>query len=327
MTFLFCAALKASPLVQLQLEAPAQCPSNDAIERALARLVQRPPAAPLVVNARLAPAGQRWVLVASLEGGQRVVGADSCNAAAEALVVIMALAIDPLSPVRASALLDVEHANEGNAPVQQSAPAPAAPKSLATPRTAGGGWRLMEEPQAPASVPPWHSKKADRFGLAWGMLGEWGSLPKPTLGGALFIRYGSPLRWGEVAISGLYPRIRYESGSSTKGAQIGWFASQVGGCSAPGHGWPIAGCLGMELGDLIGHGVNTDADRTEHTLWTALTAGFVYRGDLGNDWGLEVRWGVAIPIRRRDFGIEGPSALRFTPGPVSGRGLIGVSWH
>jgi hypothetical protein len=145
---LFFAPLKASPLVELQLDAPPECPSKDSIEQTLARLVKRPPTAPLQVSARLASDAQRWVLVATLEGGQRVVGGDTCVAAAEALVVIMALAIDPANQVNPSALQDFEQANVGSA--QPTRP-PTAPTALAAPMLPSpcsllGSWDTLSEP-------------------------------------------------------------------------------------------------------------------------------------------------------------------------------------
>jgi hypothetical protein len=333
-SLLFCAALKASPLVELQLDAPPECPSKTSIEQTLARLVQRPPAAPLQVSARLASDAQRWVLVATLEGGQRVVGGDTCVATAEALVVIMALAIDPASPVNASALQDFEQANTGNAqptrpptpPMTPAAPMPP-PVSIAVAPNSGGKWRMSEaEAQDRIFAPPRHPRKPERLGMSLLLLGEWGSLPEASLGLALFVRYGSPLRWGELSVSGLYPRIKYETGSNTKGARFGLVTSQLAGCAAPGYGWPVAGCVGVEFGDLFGHGDGTDSVQTGHSLWAALTAGVAYRGELGGNFGLEWRLGAAIPVQRPDFDVQNSGRI-FTPGLVSLRGLVGVSWR
>ena len=110
---LFCSSLKASAWVELQLAAPQECPSREAIETALNRLVQRPPQSPLRVSARLAPDGNRWVLLAVFENGQRVIPGDSCLAVAEALVAILALAIDPTASVQST---DLSTLTPGNAP-------------------------------------------------------------------------------------------------------------------------------------------------------------------------------------------------------------------
>ena len=332
--FLFCAALKASPLVELQLDAPAGCPSKDSIEQTLARLVQRPPTTPLRVNARLVPDAERWVLVAMLEGGQRVVGGDTCVAVAEALVVIVALAIDPTS-MNASALEDFEHANAANARptqpptaaiVSAAPPTPPAPPIAVAP-SGGGGWRVYEaQAQAHASAPPWHPHEPDRLGMSVLLLGEVGSLPAASFGPSLWVRYGSPLRWGELSANGLYPRLKYENGSNSKGARFGLATLQLGGCVAPGYGWPVAGCVGAEIGDLIGRGVNTDTKVTQNTTWAAFTAGLVYRGKLRGDFGLELRLFAAVPLVRRDFDVQN-SSLTFTPGTVALRGLVGASWR
>jgi hypothetical protein len=101
---------------------------------------------------------------------------------------------------------------------------------------------------------------------------------------------------------------------------------QLGGCVAPGYGWPVAGCVGAEIGDLIGRGVNTDANVTQNTTWAAFTAGLVYRGKLRGDFGLELRLFAAVPLVRRDFDVQNSGPI-FTPGTVALRGLVGASWR
>ena len=121
---LLCASLKASPWVDLQLEAPPECPSRELIEATVARLVPQPPAVPLRVSARFVADGDRWVLHMVFEGGQRVIAGDSCIAVAEALMAMMALAIDPTAALGASVFRDFEHANENGKLEPQDALAP-----------------------------------------------------------------------------------------------------------------------------------------------------------------------------------------------------------
>ncbi len=119
--FLLCASVKASPWVELQLDAPPQCPRREAIESAVARLVPRPPAVPLHVTARFAPDGERWVLYLAFESGQRVVAGDTCMAVAQTLVIMLALAIDPTAALGSSALEDLVRSTQG-VPAPQNAP-------------------------------------------------------------------------------------------------------------------------------------------------------------------------------------------------------------
>ena len=310
----YCVAVEASPLVQLRLQAPSRCPSQQAIEQTLARLVRTPPVAPLQVSAHLAPNGEQWELIATLEGGQRVVSGNTCVELAEALVVIMALAIDPASPIDTAALQDFKQA--------QTTP----PPGLATVPSSGfeAASGLDGQATARVSVPPLHQDKPDQLGLSLLLLGEWGALPGASLGPSIALRYGSPLRWGEFALSALYPRFAGVGGS--KGARFGWFASQFQGCAAPKRGWPFAGCTGLELGDLFGYGVNTDFSQMGYAVWVAWTTSAVYRARLRGSWGVELRLTGAVPLTRPDFGLQGYGPI-FEPHAASLRGLLGLSWH
>jgi hypothetical protein len=158
------------------------------------------------------------------------------------------------------------------------------------------------------------------------MLTEVGSLPSWSLGPSLVARYGSFATWGEVSLSALLPRFAPTDADTNKGGRIGWFAAQVGVCAGLGHDLPIAGCLGVESGDLFGYGVNTAYSHVGYGFWSALTAGAVYRGELRRDWGLELRLGAAVPASRPDFGLDGYGSF-FQPAPVSARVQIGFSWR
>jgi len=324
--FLFCVSLKASPLVDLRLEAPAQCPSRDAIESTLARLVTRPPAEPLRVAARLMSDGNRWVLYASLENGQRVIAGDSCVAVAEALVVLVALAIEPTASLGAAVFQEFERTNLPAATQPAPTTAAAANVSNATSRSnATSG--VYEDGHSPSgSVPKQHTERPARFGMSLLMLTEVGSLPSLSLGPSLVARYGTFATWGEVSLSALLPRFAATDADPNKGGRIGWFAAQVGVCAGFGHDLPIAGCLGVESGDLFGYGVNTAYSHVGYGFWSALTAGVLYRGELRRDWGLELRLGAAVPASRPEFGLEGYGSL-FRPDPVSARVSAGIAWR
>ncbi len=312
-SFLFCAPLKASTLVELQLDAPHECPSRSAIETALNRLVQRPPLAPLRVSARLAPDANRWVLYAVFENGQRVIPGDSCLAVAEALVVLLALAIDPSASLQSA---DFSELQQGNAPL------PAIPNANGS----------VEPPSnLPATHPhgsvPQRQKQQYRFGMSFLMLAETGSLPSASLGPALFVRYGSRSYWGESSASGLYPKfVAASTQDQNKGGRVGWFAGQLAGCAAPVETLPLAGCLGAELGDMFGYGVGVGQERTAFTPWFAATASAVLRPELRGDWGVELRLGAAVPFLHPDFGLRGYGAF-FHPDWVSFRAMAGFSWR
>jgi hypothetical protein len=266
----------------------------------------------------------RWVLFATLENGQRVIAGDSCVAVAEALVVIVALAIDPKAKLGAEAFQDFERANAAT-PAQPGAVAAATGSSGVAP--GGGAWRRYEDaPKPHALVPQKHQRSEDRWGLSLLMLSDAGTLPEWSLGPSLAARYGSFAVWGEVALSTLWPRFAATNADPRKGGRIGWFGAQVAACAGLGAGLPVAACAGFESGDLYGYGVNTAYKHVGYGFLPAFTAGAVYRGELRRDWGLELRLGSAIHASRPAFGLDGYGEV-FRPSVVSLRGEVGFSWR
>ena len=326
-SFLFCAPLKASPWVELQLDAPLGCPNRAAIEAAVNRLVQRAPQAPLRVSARFAPDGNRWVLFAVFENGQRVIPGDSCLAVAEALVVILALAIDPTASQRSTDFSDLQRRSAPNAPAPNGTTPVAAPPAGPAPsakRATDQRWD-MPTPDLHDSVPQ-RQKQQTRLGMSFLMLAETGALPTSSYGPALFARYGTPSYWGEFSVSGLLPRFKGTTRDRTKGGYIGWFAGQLAGCAAPVQALPLAGCLGAELGEMVGRGENTGHNTWAYALWYAASASAVFRTELHRDLGLELRLGAAVPFAHPPFGLQGYGTV-FAPEWVSLRAMVGFSWR
>jgi hypothetical protein len=89
---------------------------------------------------------------------------------------------------------------------------------------------------------------------------------------------------------------------------------------------PIGGCLGAELGDLIGKGDGVDHSQTAFALWLAATATAVLRAELRPALALEARLGLAVPALRPEFGLEGYGWF-FRPDWVSLRASLGFSWR
>ncbi len=335
--FLLCAPLRASGLVELQLESPPECPTRVAVESALVRLVQHAPSVPLRVSARFAPDGNRWVLFAVFESGQRVIPGDSCLAVAEALVVILALAIDPTVTVQSAQFPELQRGNAPNASSDANVPAPQgqAPATAAAPAKppppppiAPGAAEQRARESAPdrhGSVPP-RPHQESRFGMSVLLLAETGSLPAGSLGPTFLGRYGTRTLWGEISASALYPRFKAAPTDDTKGGRIGWFAGQLAGCAAPVASLPLAGCLGAELGDMFGYGVGTSHRNVAFALWYAAAVSAVFRTELRRDLGLELRLSAAAPFTKPYFGLDGYGRI-FRPDQVSLRAMAGISWR
>jgi hypothetical protein len=260
-----------------------------------------------------------------------VVTGDSCEALAEALVAMIVLDIDQTAPPVDSAPGPTQKANDSSESAPKDAPPPtSSAQTDAKPIAPNGhdstGWREVVPSPAPHDSVPQrpHKEWPNRLGVSLLTLTEFGSLPEWSWGASLVARYGSPVGWAEISASALYPR--FAPADPTKGARIGWIASQLAACRAPGDDWPVAGCVGAEVGDLFGYGANTANSQAGYALWTAVTAGATYRGRLRHDLGLELRVGAAVPIQRPDFGIQGYGRIH-SPEVVSLRFMAGLSWH
>jgi hypothetical protein len=318
--------------VDLQLDAPSGCPSQAAILSAVNRLVQSSPKVTLNAKARLAPEGDHWTLELAFDQGQRRVVGDTCVAVAEALVVILALAVDPNAQLNVATFRELELSTDGspansNAQVPTTAPAVANSTNLPGPnprahRDPGGGW-TTSDPEDSATN---QQKYPTRFGLSVMMLTDSGTLPSLSLGPSMIGRYGSHRYWGEVSVNWLLPRWARSTQDLNKGGNISWFSGQFAGCWVPRVSLPLGGCLGAELGDLIGKGDGIATRRTAFALWLAATANVVLRAELRRDFGFEARLGLAVPALRPEFGLQGYGAF-FQPDWVSLRANLGISWR
>ncbi len=324
---------RAQSAIELQLEAPSGCPGRAAILSAVGRLVQKPPREPLNARARFARQGEDWVVELAFDQGQRRVTGDTCVAVAEALVVILALAVDPSAKLNVATFTEFEHPKDeppNNAAALGTQPpltlqGAIAPAPVVYPTGSPGA-------AAPAthrddSVPNQPEGPA-RLGLSVSMLAEKGALPSGSLGPSLFFRYGKRRAWGELSILWLLPR--WASVDPTinpnKGGNISLLAGQMAGCFAPLSAPVLGGCLGAELGDLIGKGAGVDHPQTAYALWPAVTANAVLRTEIRSALGLEARLGLAVPALRPEFGLAGYRGF-FSPNWGSLRASLGFSWR
>ncbi|HET7545700.1 MAG TPA: hypothetical protein VFK05_37790 [Polyangiaceae bacterium] len=210
--------------------------------------------------------------------------------------------------------------------------------------SADGPLAPTEQPQpsaAPANEPveghaPVSAKGPRRSSsLEWsvGAGGVVDSSSTPSLALGAFLRFGSSFQ--PVAKS--RTRLGFElegaffapTETSAVAGQAGRFrlayAAPLACVAPPLEQTTLLGCAGAELGQLSGEGIG-DAVTTSHpskTFWSAL------RFDLGLGVMLTSRLrfmgrvGVAVPLIRREFVLDGPEVV-FQTAPLSVRGQLGV---
>lgn len=347
----------ASPLVELELDAPPGCPAPAMVQRAIEHLVQHPPAAPVRVVARLVPLPDHWQLRASFENGMRMVDGDTCTSVAEALVVMVALAIDPIGKLDESVFHEFELEEPPPPPPAASAPgssvASDAGQGAQPARSAAAPSSLSASKQqtsAARSAAPWMSAfqnvgsargdtpvpnggptparptESAKVGVTLSLLTASGLLPDWSLGPSGAVHYGHRRQWVELSASGLLPRFKSVGNGSAIGGTIGWFAAQAGGCALPVRNVPLGGCLAAEFGDLLGRGERVAHRHVAYAFVPALSAAVVWHARIHGDFGLDARLGLAVLWIRPQLGLQG-YGLVFQPDPVSWRAAIGFSWR
>jgi hypothetical protein len=166
-----------------------------------------------------------------------------------------------------------------------------------------------------------------RVAVRAGVLGEVGMLPAPSLGprGALALARGP---WSvELGIAALVPRRADLGGRGVEVADIGWWGGQALGCREVE--LPLAICVGLESGQLVGKGAGVDEPLAASGSWFAALAGASWRGAISEElrplsW--EVGAGAALALVRPQFGFDGLGVLHRTSS-VSGRLQLGLGWH
>lgn len=189
------ARIEPAECVQLTYRAPPECPSRGSIVQRAATMVRNTPKTPILAKATIERRG-RYVLWLELEGGRRQVTSDSCDALAETLTVILALAIDPQARVEPSAPAAAEPAvpdpsasvtaenganaasaasanvaaaeSSANAPtasadVAGNVPPPSGADSASAPAASAPSASATAEPDVPAPEPPQDVVATDRL--------------------------------------------------------------------------------------------------------------------------------------------------------------------
>ncbi len=341
-------ALGAPGVLDVTYAAPEPCPTRDALDAELARLLG--PAlekgTPLTVGARVERAKDgrfRLVLELEHEGAKstRKLDSKSCDTLVRAAALVVALAHDP-EAVEARASLPVEPAPTTPAPLigtgtpppsatpASPAPVPSAPGPIAPPsswnvpggRDPGGrdpGGRELERPSIFGLV--------IRFGPAVGVA----DLPEVHAG----LEGTVGLRIAEYAAEGAFHLGLGTTGTvdanPNQGADFRLLAGIVRGCRSLypffDRPWPrpslapeLAACVGVEIGVMAGTGFGVANPQEGSAVWVAPRLDGRFALGVAGPLSVAAELGVAFPVDRRRFVIEaGDTLVVHEPGPVAGR--------
>jgi len=296
----------AIPPIDIQWEAPGECPDAQGVRAAIERLLGRPLetlAAPPNVRAsgkvRKNDAGN-WEVKVELAVGERVESDDlvakRCSALADAMALKVALAIDPLAV-----------ANSMSQPPPSPAPAPA-------PRTAPAPRRDTTS-ERPKHVPALALRFVGGFAL--------GPLPAATPGVGLYAsitrrslraELGGEAFWGGVAHYAELPNV---------GAKLQLFVGSVRGCATPASGaWTFPVCAGLELGLMRANGYGVQDTKQTSGLWGGLVIGPAVQLHLTGRLSVWLETAASVTLLAPEFHMRNLDTL-YTPPTAGARASVG----
>jgi hypothetical protein len=300
----------------LDWSAPASCPSRARVLDQVITVLGRSSASRATVSVAAVvestPRGKwrvRLVLASAGESGRRQFEAESCEAAADATALIVALAIDPNAMATALPLESPEPAPDRARPpiVQPTPPVPIAPAAPAT--------------SAPSAVAaPGARVVATR--LSFG--GELGTLSRATGGGELAVGVVAR-RWQlEATASDWTAATSTPAGQTREGARLGVAALGLrGGYRIPLGEFALAPLLGTEVDWISAAGFGGTARTSKTAPLLAFDVGATAAWSVTRSFALACTLEAVVPTSRPLFVASEVQRTSL----AGGRALLGLEWR
>jgi hypothetical protein len=312
------------PVVAIEWIAPDsdRCPDAAYVEAKTARLLDGATADAPRLRARavvLRDESGPWRVDLSTESaagtGRRLVTAETCRAAADAIALILALAVD--AEARAT------DAGADSTPAVTVPPAPPAPAATTAPAPVASP--SHETPVPTPDLPPSKVFSAGVYALA-----DLGTLPRLDSGAG--IRLGATPRFA--------PTVRLELGASlwapqavsqaspSLGSRFDLRSFDVGACWVPSFGrWELGSCADGELGWITASGSSsgTGVGRSSDAVWPILRGRITGTYRLGAQWAIRGDVGLGVSLDRPEFRWQGVGAGGVqSPAVVAARAAVGL---
>jgi hypothetical protein len=285
--------------IDLEWNAPAECPSRDAVLEDAARVVAKPPEprshATVRADVTRDPRGQ-WHAALSVDAdgahSERVLDAESCQEIARAAALIVAIVV------------------EGKEPAQAQNPhlaAPASPAPVAPARPAVSG-----RPQSPSA-----------FVVSVAGVVDWGLLPSAAPGGELNLGWehrAKAIRVRAAAGASLFGEQSADVPSQpSEGGRFKAVAASARGCASivideggasrpPSNSLDVGLCLGVEVDTVSATGFGPSSagfephSRTQ--TWDSVLPSIIASYDTSRHVAIVVRADGVLPIRAPPFGVR-----------------------
>jgi hypothetical protein len=306
---------------ELGFDAPAECGvTREDLEQQIEHVIARPLSAAesALFDVRVRRAGRAWLLVLSTreaagsaapEAGAREIRGASCHEVTDAAAVAIALAVEG-KQAPASERQDWEPRPAQTAPAAPSGDAETARHSDVVPAE-----------ESPLREPRAQAENAVRFGLFAAAQVDGSALPHATPGASLGLLLEFAAFRAEVFGTLFLPQTA--ALSDGRGGEFDLFLSGARACGQSAFGdLRVLGCASFEAGRLSGRGLRVRSAYTRNTAWFALgvEAGLLWL--VSPKVGLMLRGGLARPLSRPDFVLDGMEPVH-RAGAVSLRGMLG----
>ena len=359
--------------IDLEYDAPPECPAKPFVVQQISTLVRHPPSTAVQAIATIKRGPGEYRLTLHVEGGSQRIVSRSCDSLVQSLTVILALIIDPKSselepparnqespnaktpvsgPPPNTAPPNTAPSNTAPSPSVQSPPniakLPAVERKDAGARPAKPTTRNVPPRNTPKVVPtaerPKDSGKARTVTLSQSvdtepsdskltlhpellLLTEYGMLPHLAAGPSVGLWADRGRASLAVSAVWLAPEWAQMPGTSKpQGGYISFLGGKVDLCMAHLRTKVLRSCAGVESGDLMGKGSGLTQTQLGHGIWLAGTLESGFRLKVSRLLAVDLRLGLAIPVKRPAFGFDGYS-WRFEPHGWSLRLATGFLWR
>lgn len=306
--------------IQLQLDAPAECPSTVDLGREIARRTDR-------VTVAEAGEGASWQVQIRAERGLYVgrvrSGASrsaeahetrsaSCRDVASAIALTIALTLDP--DAKTDLVDDATREARAPAPAATASPEPTPLPTTARPPDAD------REVASPARARRWllgAGASVMGAGMPAPWAGPWLSLESRTEGGALDVAARARLRLGFEVGDG--PGRTVRTTTYALGLDI-----CIGRLSIAREAFALSPCVGIEPGLVRGEGRNITGPTSTSALWMAVSGRVRIDVPLGDVLGLSMEGAAVFPVVRPRFYVDPTNATAAAASFAGAEGTIGV---
>lgn len=319
------AAAAQAAAIALEWSAPPACGEHTWIVQEAQRLAGTTPSEPLLARASVwEEAPGLWVLHLQVGDAERTLRGDSCTAVAQAVIVTLALAINPRAEIPEEPVAtpparvpDITHTPPGQgsgATTKRPGRSRAAGGPRGAPRETlvanPGRQPLPQRRRAPAE--PWRARLSAGVGVTAGLLPRLA----PDLGIGVGVTRGEVSGWvvGRWAPPSPYPaRVDGDAGATLR-----LYEGQLLGCWHPSALSWTAWCLGGGGTVVHGRGFGIDDPRPGFMTWPSLIGAGVVRAPLTRHIGIRSTAQVGMPLERPTAFVERNDAVA-RPARLGGR--------